>query len=167
MFESRYLKDNVQNIQQIRTLPRLKKLKTEQLGLLARLSKIREYEPEETIIKEGEKDPWIYFLLSGEVRVEKQGMPVAVINNKGALFGELSTLDGKKRSASITALTKTLCLAVDLSATDRIPSEDDRANFLLDLYRVFAEFSSSRLRSTTEELIKAKQLIEKLSEIKG
>lgn len=164
MLESKYLKDNVQNIQKLMALPPLKKFETESLGQLARLSKIREYEPDETIIKEGEEDRWIYFLLSGKVRVAKQGVAVAVMDEEGALFGELSTLDGKERSASVTALTKTLCLAVDISASERLPSEDERTNFLLMLYRVFAEYSSIRLRSTTEELINAKQAIKILTD---
>ena len=162
MLESKYLKDNVQNIQKLMALPPLKKFETERLGQLARLSKIREYDPSENIIIEGEKDRWIYFLLSGKVQVAKQGVPVAVMDKEGMLFGELSILDGKTRSASVTALSRTQCLAVNIAATDRLPSEDDRTNFLLMLYRVFAEFSSIRLRSTTEELIKAKQTIKKL-----
>jgi hypothetical protein len=60
-------------------------------------------------------------------------------------------------------MTKTMCLAVDISATDRLPSEDERTNFLLMIYRVLAEFISIRLRSTNEELIKAKRKIESLT----
>ena len=163
MLESKYLKDNVQNIQKLMTIPRLKKFETESLAQLARLSKIREYDANETIIKEGEKDRWVYFLLSGKARVIKKGVPLAVIEKEGMLFGELSLLDGLERSASVTAMTKTMCLAVDISATDRLPSEDERTSFLLMIYRVLAEFISIRLRSTTEELIKAKRKIEGLT----
>ena len=145
------------------TIPPLKKFETENLGQLVRLSKIREYEPGEIIIKEGEKDRWIYFLLSGKVRVIKQGVPVVEIDDEGALFGEVSILDGLARSASVTAMTKASCLAVDTSATDRLSTEDERAGFLLLLYRVIAEFISLRLRTTTDELIKAKQKLKSLT----
>ena len=157
MQESKFLQDNVQNIQKLMTIPPLKKFETESLGQLVRLSKIREYEPGEIIIKEGEKDRWIYFLLSGKVRVIKQGVPVVEIDDEGALFGEVSILDGLARSASVTAMTKASCLAVDTSATDRLPTEDERASFLLLLYRVISEFISIRLRTTTDELIKEKR----------
>lgn len=159
MLESKYLKDDVHNIQKLMTIPPLKKFETESLRHLIRLSKIREYEPGETIIKEGGKDQWIYFLLSGKVRVAKQGIPLIVINKKGELFGEMRILDGLARSASVTAIIPTSCLAVNTSATDRLCSEDERSYFLLVLYRVIAEFISIRLRSTTSELIKAKRAI--------
>jgi len=159
MLESKYLKDNVQNIHKLMSLPPLKKFETESLGRLARLSKIREYEPGEIIIQEGRKDRWIYFLLSGNVRVIKQGVTIADMENEGALFGELAILDGLERSASVAAISKTLCLAVDTTATDRLPSGDERTDFLLMLYRVFIEFISIRLRATTDELIKVKKTI--------
>ena len=139
------------------TIPPLKKFETESLAQLVRLSKIREYEAGETIITEGENDRWIYFLLMGKVCVVKQDVPIALINAEGALFGEMSILDGLARSASVTAVTKTTCLAVDTSATDRLATEDERTSFLLLLYRVISEFISIRLRATTDQLIKVKR----------
>ena len=41
-----------------------------------------------------------------------------------------------------------------LSATDQ---KDERLDFLLLLYRIFAEYMTARLRLTNEELIKAKK----------
>ena len=163
MLESKYLKDNIQNIQKLLSIPPLKKFETESLGQLVRLSKVREYEPGEIIIEEGENDQWIYFLLSGKVRVIKQGVPVARIDQEGSLFGELRILDGMARSATVKAETKTVCLAVDTGATDRLTGEDERTNLLLMLYRVFSEFISIRLRTTTDELIQAKRKIKTLT----
>lgn len=141
------------------SIPPLKKFETQSLGQLVRLSKVREYDPGEIIIEEGEDDQWIYFLLSGSVKVIKQGVPVARIDQEGSLFGELRILDRMARSATVRAESKTLCLAVDTGATDRLATEDERANLLLMLYRVFSEFISVRLRSTTDELIRAKRTI--------
>ncbi len=58
-----------------------------------------------------------------------------------------------------------VCLAVNTSATDRMESRDGRdeqLDFLLLLYRIFAEFLSIRLRLTSEELIKAQKIIKDL-----
>jgi CRP-like cAMP-binding protein len=74
MIESKYLKDNVQNIQRLMAIPGLKDFETRNLAKLLRLSKIRQYENGELIIREGDDDPWLYFLLSGQLRIEKQGM---------------------------------------------------------------------------------------------
>jgi hypothetical protein len=56
-----------------------------------------------------------------------------------------------------------LCLCVDTSAKGRLSDADDhdeRLDFLLLLYRIFAEYMSIRLRATNEELFKAKKQLE-------
>ena len=156
MIESKYLKDSIQNIQRLMNVPPLRKFETKYLGQLVRLSKIREFEPDEPIIMEGGQDQWIYFLLSGKVRIEKGGMEIATIDTVGELFGERRLLDGLVRSASIIAVAKTVCLAFDPYAEDSLVSKDEKTRFLLLLYRIFAEFLSTRLRLTNDELMRVK-----------
>ena len=145
------------------SLTPLRKFETDKLRQLIRLAKMREYEPGETIIEEGGEDAYLYFLLNGKVRVRKEGVPISIIEKEGEIFGEMRVLDGLTRSATATAEEKTVCLAVDTSATDRLGSKDERASFLLILYQVITEFISIRLRATTDELVKAKKKIKKLS----
>jgi CRP-like cAMP-binding protein len=71
MIESRYLQDTVENIKKLMTISTLSHFETKNLGKLLRLSKIREYEDGEIIIKEGDMDMWIYFLLGGKIRITK------------------------------------------------------------------------------------------------
>jgi CRP/FNR family cyclic AMP-dependent transcriptional regulator len=139
------------------TIAPLRKFETRYLGQLIRLSKIREYEPGEFIIKEGGQDTWIYFLLSGNVRVEKKGMEIAIIDRVGEIFGEMRLLDGLVRSASVYAEGKTVCLAFDPYGEDILSSPDQRTTFLLLLYKMFAEFLSGRLRVINDELSKIKK----------
>ncbi len=75
MLESKYLKDNIENIQKLLAIPALKNFETKSLQKLLRLSKIREYENGELIIEEGDLDPWLYFLLSGKIRIRVAGPP--------------------------------------------------------------------------------------------
>jgi len=170
MLESKFLKDNLQNIQKLMDLAPLKSFETKSLRQLLQLSKIREYEDSERIIMEGAADPWLYFILSGRVRIKKEGVNIGNMDKVGEFFGEMRILDGLHRSASVFAKGKTVCLAVDTSATGRLASDDERANFLLLLYRMFSEYISFRLRLTNEELIKAKKkaarLAKKLNENK-
>ena len=164
MLESKYLKDNIQNIQKLLTIPALRHFETSNLGKLLRLSKIREYEDGELIIQEGELDPWLYFLLSGKIRIIKEGKNIATISQKGEIFGEMRIVDSLSRSASVYAVGKTICLAVDTSAKERLSTEGtygEKLDFLLLLYRIFAEYMSIRLRLTNEELVKAMKIIEK------
>ncbi len=165
MQESRYLKDSIQNIQRLLTIPALRNFETSNLSRLLRLSKIREYEGGEKIIREGDNDPWLYFLLDGHVRIEKQGIEIGVFKETGEIFGEMRVIDSRARSASAVALTKVVCLAVNTSATDRMEGKDGRdeqLDFLLLLYRIFAEFLSIRLRLTNDELIKAQKILKTL-----
>ncbi len=134
------------------------------MSKLLRLSKIRQYEDGETIIAEGDYDPWLYFLLSGRIRVAKEGVTISRIDKQGEIFGEMRVIDERSRSASVYAEGQTVCLAVDTAAHDRIGADGDKdgqLDFLLLLYRIFAEYMTARLRLTNEELIKAKKAISK------
>ena len=165
MLESRYLKDNIDNIEKLLGIPALRNFETKSLQKLLRLSRIREYEDGEVIIREGDVDPWLYFLLSGKIRVSKEDMEINTIDKKGEIFGEMRVIDFMKRSASVVAVGKTVCLAVDTSAKNRISAQDpsdEKLDFLLLLYRIFAEYMSIRLRVTNEELITAKKKIKRL-----
>lgn len=167
MLESRYLKDNIENIQKLLAIPALKNFETKSLGKLLRLSKIREYEDGERIIKEGDRDPWLYFLLSGKIKITKEELEIGSMDKKGEIFGEMRIIDSMSRSATVQAVGKTVCLAVDTSAKKRLSlssSADEKLDFLLLLYRIFAEFMSIRLRATNEELILAKKKVKRLIE---
>ena len=165
MLESRYLKDNIENIEKLLGIPALRNFETKSLQKLLRLSKIREYEDGEVIIQEGDQDPWLYILLSGKIRISKEDLEINTIDKKGEIFGEMRVIDFMKRSASVIAVGKTVCLAVDTSAKNRISAQDptdEKLDFLLLLYRIFAEYMSIRLRATNEELITAKKKIKRL-----
>jgi len=159
------LKDNIENIQKLMTIPALKNFETKSLQKLLRLSKMREYEDGEVIIREGDLDPWLYFLLSGQIRISKEGMEIGSLDKEGEIFGEMRIIDSMSRSASVYAVGQTMCLALDTSAKDRISAQDptdEKLDFLLLLYRIFAEYMSIRLRATNDELVTAKKKIKRL-----
>ena len=165
MIESRYLEDSLENIQKLMTIPGLKNFETKSVGKLLKLSKIREYQDGETIIQEGDQDPWMYFLFLGKIRITRENYEIGMIDKKGAIFGEMRIIDSKARSASVSAVGKTVCLAVNTTAKNRLstyPTEEDKLDFLLLLYRVFAEYMSIRLRAANDELIAAKKKIKHL-----
>ncbi len=165
MKETNYLKDNVQNIKKLFAIPALKKFETKALGRLLTLSKVRSYDDGEVIIKEGDKDRWLYFLLSGKIRISREGVEITTTDRHGEMFGEMAFLDSQSRSATITALGPTTCLAVNTEVTQRMPNTGEAGNFLLLLYRVIAEYVSMRLRLTNEELIRTKQKLTAIKEL--
>jgi CRP/FNR family transcriptional regulator, cyclic AMP receptor protein len=162
MKESKFLKENIENIQRLMDIPTLKNFETKNLGKLLRLSKIREYADGECIIREGDVDSWLYFLLTGKIQIIKDGVQIAVIDKRGEIFGEMRIISDLSRCASIFAVGKTVCLAVDTLAKDRLESQAEIDKFLLVLYQVFAEFVAMRLRLTNEELVRTKKEILRL-----
>lgn len=58
----------------------------------------------ELLLDQGEKTDTIYFLIEGSVEVAKDGYGVAVISDKGAVFGEMSILLDYEHSASVRCL---------------------------------------------------------------
>ena len=162
MKESKYLQDNIQNIQKLFVIPALKNFETKSLSRLIQLSKVRQYEDGETIIKEGDTDPWLYFLLAGEIQIMKDKHAIAKMNRQGEMFGEMRFLDNRSRSTSVVASGPTTCLAVNTTGTSRLNSAGEAGNFLLMLYQVTAEYVSTRLRLTNEELVKTRDQVELL-----
>ncbi|MEW6076640.1 MAG: cyclic nucleotide-binding domain-containing protein [Thermodesulfobacteriota bacterium] len=161
MKESKYLKDTMQNVEKLLTIPLMKEFKSKALGNILKQSKICQYDDGETIIREGDVSPLLYFLLSGEVRVMKDGEDLATLKRKGDVFGEMSMLTDSHRSASATAVGETTCLAVDSSLINNF-SEHDKLAFCCILYRVLAEVVTERLKKTSADIIRLKKENEEL-----
>ncbi|MDM8537054.1 cyclic nucleotide-binding domain-containing protein [Desulfobacterales bacterium HSG17] len=156
MFESKYLKDNIENIQHIMSIPVLKDFETSNLGKLLTISKIRQYEDGETIIQEGEPALWLYFLISGRVQIQKNKEEVAILRRKGDVFGEMGLIQGPQTTATAIAVGKTTLLTTEASQIDEFAG-DDRVAFGYMLYRVLCEVVTDRLKSTTDDLIRTKE----------
>lgn len=156
MKESKFLKDTVQNIEKLLTIPLMKEFETKSLGNILRQSKVHQYEDGEMIIKEGDVSPWLYFLLSGEVRVEKDGADLAILRRKGDVFGEMGMLSDSYRTASAAAIGETVCLAMDATLINKF-SANDKLAFCCILYRVLAEVVTERLKTTSQDIVKLKK----------
>jgi CRP-like cAMP-binding protein len=75
----------------------------------------KRYDEGEIIVDYEDESSDVYFIISGEVRVlirTAAGKEVILADTKaGEFFGELSAIDGAKRSANVTALTRAeLCI---------------------------------------------------------
>ena len=165
MLESKYLKDDIRNIRQLLSMPAFKHFEILDIAKLLRLSKVRKYEDGEVIIQEDDRDPWLYFLLTGKIRVSKDGVDIVTIDRTGEIFGEMSLIDGLSRSTSVHAVDNAVCLSVDTASKHRLDSELDAINLLNLLYRVASEYIAVRLRLTNEKLIEAEKEITRLKAI--
>ncbi len=161
MIESEYLKDNLKYVEKLKKMPSFEDFSEKDLKGILEMSKLRQYDPGEEILKEGSFDSWIFFLISGKIKVVKNDESLSILKRTGDVFGEMGIIDASPRSASAYAVDKTVCLATDASYIDRL-SGNARSSFSSILYRVFSQILADRLRITSEELIKAKEEIERL-----
>ncbi|NPU83737.1 MAG: cyclic nucleotide-binding domain-containing protein [Syntrophaceae bacterium] len=157
------VKENEELIQRVKSMATFRSFEKKDFYRILNFSKIKEYEPGELILAEGSYDNWIYFVLSGKVRIVRHEEEIGVLNRTGDIFGEMGIIDGSARSASIFALEKTICLATDISFIDRLTG-DDRLAFTAILYQLLAEILAVRLRTTSEELVRAR---EEIADLKG
>jgi CRP-like cAMP-binding protein len=128
---------------------------------LIKSSKFRAYEPGEILIKEGEYDCWVYFLISGQLEIVKAVKAIGHLQRNGDMFGEMGVIDGSPRSASIRAVTNSLVLGLDASYLDQ-KQKMSELSFCYIIYRLFAEVLAVRLRDTTEENIKLRDAVAKM-----
>ncbi len=69
--------------------------------------------PNEVLFTEGERSFEMYILLSGKVEIQKDGRRIAVVEDQGSYLGELSTLLGAPRTATVKTMSPCKFLVVD------------------------------------------------------
>lgn len=88
------------------------------LKSLARWTTTRTYQPEQVIVAEGQSGLGLYCIQSGRVKVTKesaQGEREIRQMGPGESFGEISLLDDRPRSATVTAIEPTTAVLLDKS----------------------------------------------------
>lgn len=155
MKESPYLEDREHLIAKYGYVALLGSANKRYLKQLLRVSKLRSYDVGDTITAEGEHDHWAYILLDGEVIVSKKGEKLASIKRLGEVFGELTMIDNRARSATIQAETATICLAIDISLVDKM-NDEERDAFFAVFFLTLTDVLSSRLRAADDELARLK-----------
>jgi CRP/FNR family transcriptional regulator, cyclic AMP receptor protein len=155
------LKENLDLIEKLKNVPALHTFGKKDINKLLSFSNIKKYSAGENIIEEGSYDNWIYFLITGDVRIIKNGEEIDTLRRTGDIFGEMCVIDGCPRSASIQAIDDVVCLATDVSFMDRLYDEDKVA-FCSIFYQMIAEVLACRLRETSGELSRTKEELQRL-----
>ena len=152
MQETNYLKENKKALDLLKRIKKFQAFSDDDLESFLEIGKLKSYEAGETIIKKGTRDHWVYFLISGQVKIVKGEKIFAILEHSGDLFGEMGVIDGEPRSASVWALDKTMLLGLDCTDFDKNRKESASV-FLYTIFRLFAESLAERLRITNDEVI--------------
>lgn len=148
-------RDEKEILDTLRNMPTLKGLSEGDFKGILPLSKIKRFKAGDEIIKEGQFDNWIFFIMSGRFAITKKGETIGVLKECGDIFGEMCIIDGSPRSASIVALEDSVCLAMDASYIDRLESRA-KIYFQCILYHIFSQILVERLRKMNEDLIRTR-----------
>jgi CRP/FNR family cyclic AMP-dependent transcriptional regulator len=95
-------------VEVVRRVPLFEGLGDEQAAEVARLFKRREFTEGETITKEGSGGAAFFLIESGEADVTVNGNPRPRLK-AGDHFGEIALIDGRERTATITAAGDLVC----------------------------------------------------------
>ncbi len=100
-------------VEALRKVSLFSELNERNLKLLAKSCKNRTFEVGEYLVKQNDDGIGLFVIMSGKVKVTKttgDGSEIDIATHgPGDFIGELSVLDGAKRTASVVALEKTEC----------------------------------------------------------
>jgi cAMP-dependent protein kinase regulator len=110
----------------LETIPLLSTVESYELYSICDVIKMKKYEKNQYIIKEGEKGDKFFILDEGEAVATKEKMTFKKKYYKGDYFGELALLRNAPRAASVMAVTDCKVLTLDRPAFKRLlgPLED-------------------------------------------
>ena len=111
---------------------------------VARLLKLLDAPAGTTIIREGDVGHALYIIVDGRVRVHRDDQTIAVLGERD-VFGELSVLDPKPRSASVEALEDTRLFALRGEHLEELMAADP------PVLRGVVRFLCRRIRATTAQ----------------
>jgi bacteriocin-type transport-associated protein len=104
------------------------------------------------LIEEGKSLEVLYVVLDGQLAVSLAAMggkPIAHLQS-GEILGELSFLDSRPPSASVTAVEQSTVLSIQRAHLTKKLEED--SGFAARFYRALGVFLASRLRSSQQRL---------------
>lgn len=119
-----------------------------------RIAKLVQYKTQEKVIREGESDSWVFWVVTGSFIVMKTNVAIAMFNHPGEVFGEMSVVgDDKRRSATVVSAERSVCLGIDMSILDDLEEAHIREKIRNGIDRL----KSERLNITVNKLIKEKR----------
>jgi CRP-like cAMP-binding protein len=156
MQKTSYLEENSKIIEYLKNIPVFEIFDEEGFRNLIKISKLEKFKSGQIIMREGNTDTHMYFLVQGAVKITKKGKEIATLKRRGDVFGEMGAVDVAPRSASAYAIGDTVCLSTNFFMIEKFAGSD-KVYLGYVCYRIFSEILVDRLRKTTEELMRLKE----------
>ncbi len=143
-----------QRVDFMRKAPLFRYLSYRELVNLMNLSYVKTAREGETIIEENITGDEMFLLVQGQVRVSKGDQEITLLS-QGSNFGEMALIDNAPRSATITSLGPSRLLVIGRKQFYEYIRKDPPSG--IKLLWSFLQILTSRLRSTDEKLLKARE----------
>ncbi len=161
---------NEETISLLKKFQILKELTSEEIRLLLgktvsdyqeRIARLLQYSKGETVIREGEFDSWIFWIVKGSFAVTINDIDITEFTVPGQVFGEMSSIDIDSRSASVIAIEDSVCVTIDMSVLDTIANKTIRTKLKDGVHHL----QTKRLSKTNAKLVVERQKIIKQKEL--
>jgi voltage-gated potassium channel len=139
----------------ISRVPLFAELDAAEISDIMELLRAQVAEPGEVVVREGDAAHSMYFIAAGEVEIAFKGKRAPLRLGVGQFFGEVAVLRRARRSATVTALSRTNLLVLDAHDLHALMQRDPRiAERIKDVVekRVGREVVSAKGDIVSEEL---------------
>ncbi len=113
----------------------------------------RSYSPGAVLFYEGDDSRDFYILTSGKCEVLRSGKRLAIIDQPGASFGEISAILGGRRTATIRALEQTACSIIPLEQFKFFLAENH------EVQQQVMEIALTRLKDLNEKFVRSQNVV--------
>lgn len=140
-------------INTLRNMPLFQHLSYVELQEVLNVSEVRTVGEADVVFREGDPGDALYLVLEGRIRIEKNGIELALLG-PGGHFGEMALMDKTTRSADAVAAMDSRVLAVSRRPLFLLMRKDKE--IAVKLLWCFVQVLNMRLRTTSADLSAAR-----------
>lgn len=133
-------------------------LSEEEIKHIFNFVEVLDFPPKFIVLKEGEKSKEVFIIKSGTVLVKRKGKILTKLE-KGDVFGEMASIEGLPRSATIETIDKTTVYRITGDSFLKLLQE--KTNVAISILKIL----SNRLRKLTEYIVEKEFQEERLATI--
>jgi CRP-like cAMP-binding protein len=110
------------NAELLRTVPLFQGMTESAIAAIADLAEPAEFSPGDVLVRQGDPGETLLVIVAGGAAVNQNGIVLRQLAS-GDFLGEISLIDGGRRTATVTAVDAIHALVVDRAGFDRLMNE--------------------------------------------